>query len=126
MPTDLHGKRGSSQSGCQVVQDSDRRHSKLVDRFAFVTPPVVALDIPRIALLGYEDAVVSQPVGFDDLLYPASVKLQIAFPDPLLLQYDCRKLQNLAEKRKLVAAIGSDTFALFLSLLLRSIHFHNT
>ena len=71
--------------------------SKLVDRFAFVTPAVVALDMPRIALLGYEDTVVSQPAGFDDLLHPASVKLQIAFPDPLLLQYDCGKLQKLAD-----------------------------
>ena len=71
--------------------------SKLVDRFAFVTPPVVALDIPRIALSGYEDAVISQPAHFDDLLHPASVKLQIAFPDPLLLQYDCGKLQKLAD-----------------------------
>ena len=71
--------------------------SKLVDRFAFVTPAVVALDMPRIALLGYEDAVVSQPAGLDDLLHPASVKLQIAFPDPLLLQYDCGKLQKLAD-----------------------------
>ena len=71
--------------------------SKLVDCFAFVTPPVVALDMPRIALLGYEDVVVSQPAGFDDLLHPASVKLQIAFPDPLLLQYDCGKLQKLAD-----------------------------
>ena len=71
--------------------------SKLVDRFAFVTPPVVALDMPRIALSGYEDAVIAQPASFDDLLHPASVKLQIAFPDPLLLQYDCGKLQKLAD-----------------------------
>jgi helicase SWR1 len=71
--------------------------SKLVDRFAFVTPAVVALDMPRITLLGYEDAVVSRPAGFDDVLHPASVKLQIAFPDPLLLQYDCGKLQKLAD-----------------------------
>ena len=72
--------------------------SKLVDRFAFVTPAVVALDMPRIALLGYEDAVVvPRPASFDDILHPASVKLQIAFPDPLLLQYDCGKLQKLAD-----------------------------
>lgn len=70
--------------------------AQLVDRFAFVTPPVVALDMPHIAFSGYEDAVMSQPAHFDDLLHPASVKLQIAFPDPLLLQYDCGKLQKLA------------------------------
>jgi helicase SWR1 len=34
--------------------------------------------------------------GFDDVLHRASVKLQIAFPDPSLLQYDCGKMQELA------------------------------
>ncbi len=29
------------------------------------------------------------------MLHKSSVKLQIAFPDPLLLQYDCGKLQQL-------------------------------
>jgi helicase SWR1 len=64
---------------------------------AFVTPAVVALDMPRIVLLGYGDAVVSQPAGFDDELHPASVKLQIAFPDPLLLQ---QKLADLLREKK--------------------------
>ncbi|KDR75528.1 hypothetical protein GALMADRAFT_247988 [Galerina marginata CBS 339.88] len=68
----------------------------LVDRFAFVTPPVVALDLPRIALSGYQDEILSQPLDFDAVMHHASVKLQIAFPDPSLLQYDCGKLQELA------------------------------
>lgn len=68
----------------------------LIERFAFVTPPVVALDMPQIVLSGHEELLVSQPPSFDDLLHHASVKLQIAFPHPSLLQYDCGKLQELA------------------------------
>ncbi|KAJ7350749.1 SNF2 family N-terminal domain-containing protein [Mycena albidolilacea] len=68
----------------------------IVDRFAFVTPPVVALDLPRIALIGHEDRLAASPPDFDAVLHRASVKLQIAFPDPSLLQYDCGKLQQLA------------------------------
>ncbi|KAJ8517523.1 hypothetical protein ONZ45_g5314 [Pleurotus djamor] len=68
----------------------------LIDRFAFTTPPVVALDIPRIALAGYEDELHRQEPAFDATLHRSSVKLQIAFPDPSLLQYDCGKLQQLA------------------------------
>lgn len=66
-----------------------------IDRFAFVTPPVVALDMPGIVLSGCKDPLISQPSSFDDLLHKGSVKLQIAFPDPSLLQYDCGKLQEL-------------------------------
>ncbi|KAJ6631434.1 SNF2 family N-terminal domain-containing protein [Mycena sp. CBHHK59/15] len=66
--------------------------ARIVDKFAFVTPAVVALDMPRIALAGQ---TLLTPPGFDDVLHRASVKLQIAFPDPSLLQYDCGKLQQL-------------------------------
>ncbi|KAJ6593261.1 SNF2 family N-terminal domain-containing protein [Mycena capillaripes] len=68
--------------------------ASVVDRFAFVTPPVVALDLPRIALAGQPLPIAP---GFDDVLHRASVKLQIAFPDPSLLQYDCGKLQQLTQ-----------------------------
>ena len=71
--------------------------STTINKFAFVTPAVVVLDMPRIALLGLEPAVaqVSHDLSFDAVLHQSSVKLQIAFPDPSLLQYDCGKLQEL-------------------------------
>ena len=68
----------------------------VIDRFAFATPAVVALDLPRLALTGCEDTIKSCPPTFDDALHRSSVKLQIAFPDPSLLQYDCGKLQELS------------------------------
>ncbi|KZT72426.1 hypothetical protein DAEQUDRAFT_723141 [Daedalea quercina L-15889] len=70
----------------------------IVDRFAFATPAVVARDLPRVALAGFEDSILrtQQNLEFDHGLHRAAVKLQIAFPDPSLLQYDCGKLQELA------------------------------
>lgn len=82
----------------KAVLSYAERAKTMVDeirQFAFVTPSAVALDLPRLVLKGHEDLVVAQPLEFDRILHPASVKLQIAFPDPSLLQYDCGKLQQL-------------------------------
>ncbi|KAI6007687.1 SNF2 family N-terminal domain-containing protein [Pisolithus orientalis] len=68
----------------------------VVAKFAFVPPPVVAMDMPRFALASCQDALASCSLEFDRVLHLASVKLQIAFPDPSLLQYDCGKLQELS------------------------------
>ncbi|KIJ66025.1 hypothetical protein HYDPIDRAFT_27228 [Hydnomerulius pinastri MD-312] len=70
--------------------------SGVIDKFAFATPAVVALDLPRLALSGCEEALTSCSPGFDSVVHQPSVKLQIAFPDPSLLQYDCGKLQELS------------------------------
>ncbi|KAG7449980.1 uncharacterized protein BT62DRAFT_963532 [Guyanagaster necrorhizus] len=67
--------------------------ASIIDHFAFATPAVVALDIPRLA---FPSLSINQiPRDFDAVLHKSSAKLQIAFPDPLLLQYDCGKLQQL-------------------------------
>ncbi|KAI9465180.1 helicase SWR1 [Lactarius psammicola] len=70
----------------------------LVNTFACITPPVVGRDLPRRVLAGVEDSVLalSPDIQFDGVLHNPSVKLQIAFPDLSLLQYDCGKLQQLA------------------------------
>jgi len=70
----------------------------LVNTFACITPPVVAHDLPRRVLTGAEEPILalSHDVQFDAVLHRPSVKLQIAFPDLSLLQYDCGKLQELA------------------------------
>ncbi|EEB87044.1 hypothetical protein MPER_15786, partial [Moniliophthora perniciosa FA553] len=82
-----------------VLSYADRTEQTMdvVDRFAFVTPTVVARDLPRIALPRLERILNEQPPEFDSILHHVTVKLQIAFPDPSLLQYDCGKLQKLAE-----------------------------
>ncbi|CAE6502352.1 unnamed protein product [Rhizoctonia solani] len=92
-----------------IMSHTQREESvgDIINRFAFATPPVVALDIPRLSLapLAPPDysgqstlnptiqSTFSQP-DFD-ILHRTSVKLQIAFPDSSLLQYDCGKLQEL-------------------------------
>lgn len=81
----------------------------VIDRFAFATPSVVALDVPRLTLAPIIprepngasgtrldpvlEATFAEPES--DVLHRASVKLQIAFPESSLLQYDCGKLQAL-------------------------------
>jgi helicase SWR1 len=70
----------------------------LVNTFVCITPPVVAHDLPRRVLVGVEEPIMalSSDVKFDRALHMPCVKLQIAFPDLSLLQYDCGKLQELA------------------------------
>ncbi|KAH9965425.1 SNF2 family N-terminal domain-containing protein [Russula dissimulans] len=72
--------------------------ASLVNTFACITPPVVAHDLPRRVLTGAEEPIIalSSHVQFDAVLHQPSVKLQVAFPDLSLLQYDCGKLQELA------------------------------
>lgn len=72
--------------------------AEVIDKFAFATPVVVARDMPSIALSGFDETILSRrsDLQLDTVLHRASVKLQIAFPDPSLLQYDCGKLQELA------------------------------
>ncbi|KAG9088477.1 swr1 complex component, partial [Ceratobasidium sp. 370] len=69
----------------------------VIDRFAFATPPAVALDVPRLTFgLGTLDPIPpSLREVSSAVLHRTSVKLQIAFPDATLLQYDCGKLQEL-------------------------------
>jgi helicase SWR1 len=67
-----------------------------VSRFAFATPPAVARDLPSLALREVQESLSQLQFNIDfDNLHFAAVKLQIAFPDPSLLQYDCGKLQEL-------------------------------
>ncbi|KAF8317620.1 hypothetical protein DL93DRAFT_2076703 [Clavulina sp. PMI_390] len=76
-------------------QRTDSVHP-LINTFAFATPPVVARDISSLILRAVEQPVaeLAADPNFDILHLPA-VKLQIAFPDRSLLQYDCGKLQQL-------------------------------
>lgn len=102
--------------------------AEIIDRYAFVTPKVVCLDLPERVLgpevsqlLGTVSApepvdaldemsklelAVAQPQCKDNMLrrvqsqslfHRALVKLSLAFPDKRLLQFDCGKLQRLAD-----------------------------
>lgn len=73
----------------------------IIERFAFVTPPVTILDYPE-ELLGpvskhvYNSSSTLAPIVKNPLFHEPQVRLSVAFPDKRLLQYDCGKLQKLA------------------------------
>ncbi|OLL25871.1 Helicase swr1 [Neolecta irregularis DAH-3] len=66
----------------------------IIQKFAFVTPKVVALDMPALSLSGISQEYL-EPHREDSTLHQAAVRLSIAFPDKRLLQFDCGKLQRL-------------------------------
>lgn len=68
-----------------------------VQKFACLTPKVVATDMADIALThnGVEVVREAKAACPEDPYHEARVRLSIAFPDKRLLQYDCGKLQRL-------------------------------
>lgn len=70
------------------------RMRPFVQRFACITPKVVALDLPKIALPLKEDAINSLRQR-SDVCHYSRTSTSIAFPDKRLLQFDCGKLQRL-------------------------------
>lgn len=87
--------------------DRAKQVSRLIDYYAVMPPNVVARDVPRYALPGLTpDAHPSLWESDFDTLHQSTVKLQIAFPDLSLLQYDCGKLQKLDEMLRDLKAGG--------------------
>lgn len=79
----------------------------ILDYYAVQPPNVVARDVHTYALPGLTPS--SHPSFLEpefDTLHQATVKLQIAFPDTSLLQYDCGKLQKLYEMLRDLKAGG--------------------
>jgi helicase SWR1 len=68
----------------------------LVNYYAVIPPNVVARGLATYALPGLTPLSHPSLTNPDfDTLHQSTVKLQIAFPDSSLLQYDCGKLQTL-------------------------------
>lgn len=68
----------------------------VVNLYAVIPPNVVARGMAQYALPGLTPSSHPRLTDPDfDTLHPSTVKLQIAFPDSSLLQYDCGKLQTL-------------------------------
>jgi helicase SWR1 len=89
----------SSDVIASMVMDVQRRFQAItpsVDKFAVITPAVVALDLPQLIFskLGPEE-LKEVKTTYSDISFPARTRLSIAFPDKRLLQYDCGKLQRL-------------------------------
>ncbi|KAH9856735.1 SNF2 family N-terminal domain-containing protein [Lenzites betulinus] len=105
LPWDIQTRTGPYLSTPEKVRSMIKSYATraeemgpTVNCFTFATPAAVARDLPAIALSHMPQDVLStlNAPDFDATLHRAAVKLQIAFPDPSLLQYDCGKLQMLA------------------------------
>ncbi|KAK5782154.1 hypothetical protein RI543_000078 [Arxiozyma heterogenica] len=76
-----------------------------IDNYAILTPNAVSLDIRKMTL-GIDDSslrptnqkkkLITELSRMDNPFHHLQTKLTIAFPDKMLLQYDCGKLQKLA------------------------------
>ncbi|KAI8340292.1 SNF2 family N-terminal domain-containing protein [Chlamydoabsidia padenii] len=81
-------------------EDRINRYMDVIERFTFVTPAAVV----KPTTITTTRSTMLQPVK--DILHPLTSRLQIAFPDKRLLQYDCGKLQRLAILLQQLAAGG--------------------
>ncbi|MCJ1409071.1 swr1 complex component [Ptychographa xylographoides] len=84
----------------EMVLDLPRRSQAMqvtIQKFACVTPAVVAPEMNRLALSsrGIEVVQEAKQLCPQDPFHEARMRLSIAFPDKRLLQYDCGKLQRL-------------------------------
>ncbi|KAH3673271.1 hypothetical protein WICMUC_003730 [Wickerhamomyces mucosus] len=85
----------------ELIKPLDTRMLSLndeIEKFAFVTPEVVTLDMPKLSLskelaieLSSNENKVTNP------LHKVQTKLSIQFPEKSLLLYDCGKLQKLSK-----------------------------
>jgi len=79
-----------------------------IQKFACVTPPVVARDMTSLALTHRGASTMQAAIdkSTKDPFHEARMRLSIQFPDKRLLQYDCGKLQTLAKLLRKLQAGG--------------------
>ncbi|KAI9053366.1 hypothetical protein LZ554_002325 [Drepanopeziza brunnea f. sp. 'monogermtubi'] len=79
-----------------------------IQKFACVTPPVIARDINSTILPPKSLGMVQSTISSSEIdpFHEARMRLSIQFPDKRLLQYDCGKLQTLAKLLRRLEAGG--------------------
>jgi helicase SWR1 len=87
----------SSLTLVQSVLKRSEQMQPLVEKYACLTPAVVANELSTLAVTeAGSDTIRQSSVSLSpDPFHEARMKLSIAFPDKRLLQYDCGKLQRL-------------------------------
>jgi helicase SWR1 len=96
----------ATEENCRLVQDLmpsldevAARCKPIISKFACLTPAVVAEDVKEYALTPIGMQLVREAQALTpstDPYHEARIRASIAFPDKRLLQYDCGKLQALA------------------------------
>lgn len=103
----LDGHLNHTSALVKSLTDRAQLMAPAIEKFAVIPPNAVARDVSTYALPGLTPT--SHPDLLDpsfDSLHQPTVKLQIAFPDASLLQYDCGKLQKLYEMLRDLKAGG--------------------
>ncbi|KAI5304802.1 swr1 complex component [Ascosphaera pollenicola] len=90
------------------LEDRARQLKPIIEKYAFVTPSVVAPGVTDAALTPIETRMLSPSMVYPpyDPLHEPQTRLTIAFPDKRLLQYDCGKLQQLESLLRKLQAGG--------------------
>lgn len=96
-------KKTYSDAYNDLVYSVDRRSlamEEVIDKYSVITPKAVAVDmkdqmVPIATRTLVQLAALEGTV--DNPFHQSQVKLSIAFPDKSLLQFDCGKLQKLAQ-----------------------------
>ncbi|EEP77243.1 helicase SWR1 [Uncinocarpus reesii 1704] len=90
------------------LEERSRQVEPLVQKFACLTPAVVAPAVTSAALTPIKSHYFShsQLIPKYDPFHEAQTRLSIAFPDKRLLQYDCGKLQQLDKLLRQLQAGG--------------------
>lgn len=102
----------SSSVAGNMIQTLEQRADSLctiIEKFACTTPAVTAPDLVSLALNrpGISAIEETNDIANPDPFHQSRVHLSIAFPDRRLLQYDCGKLQRLAQLLLDLRARGS-------------------
>lgn len=81
----------------------------MIEKFSVITPSVVALDmVDQLVPISTQKLIRSEVFQgkIENPFHKSQVKLSIAFPDKSLLQYDCGKLQKLAQLMQQLTSEG--------------------
>ena len=98
-----HGMPASFVDMVHSVQSRSQQMHPFIEKFACVTPAVVATDLSTRTVTDAGAQLIRESAGSTwrpnkdtpDPFHLARMKMSIAFPDKRLLQYDCGKLQRL-------------------------------
>ncbi|PMD25143.1 hypothetical protein NA56DRAFT_642924 [Hyaloscypha hepaticicola] len=95
----------------EMVFTLPRRSRELhpfIQKFACVTPPVIARDLTPLTLTPRGVTAIQNNVQGSEIdpFHEARMRLSIQFPDKRLLQYDCGKLQTLDKLLRKLQAGG--------------------
>ncbi|KAG5419184.1 SWR1 [Candida metapsilosis] len=94
---------------CLSIADRANAMSDEIEKYSIVTPAAVALDmkyqlIPKSIQYKVKPEVMKGTIT--NPFHQSQMKLSIAFPDKTLLQFDCGKLQKLAQLLRTLTAEG--------------------